>query len=101
MGTEVDLTLDGTTELRIHGVSGTPPEAMLQHPHARLVAGDSRAVFHRRWFPAHDDLDVPHRSHREAFSWGGLTSGGASRALWLLLLPFALVNVASWTEPGR
>lgn len=100
MATDVDTSLRGTTELRIHGVSGTPPEVMLQHPHVKLVAGDARAGFYRRWFPARDTLDVPNRSHREAYSWGALTSGGASRALWLLLLPFAFVNVASWTEPG-
>ena len=34
--------------------------------------------------------------HRESYSWGGLTSGKASRALWLLLLPFALANLAGW-----
>lgn len=98
---DVDTTLDGTTELRIHGVSGTPPESMLQHPHVRLVAGDAKAGFYRRWFPARNSLDVPGKHHREAYAWGGLTSGGGSRALWLLLLPFALVNLASWTEAGR
>lgn len=99
--TDLDTSLHGTTELRIHGVSGTPPESMLQHPHVRLVAGDTRAGFYRRWFPARNSLDVPGKHHLEAYSWGGLTSGAASRALWLLLLPFALVNLASWTEPGR
>jgi len=35
----------------------------------------------------------------EAFSWGGLTSGPASRALWLLYLPFILINLAHWMLP--
>jgi hypothetical protein len=35
----------------------------------------------------------------EAFSWGGLTSGPASRALWLLFLPFILINLAHWMLP--
>lgn len=87
------------TELRIHGVSGTPPESMLQHPHVRLVAGDKKAGFYRRWFPDGESAEAS-QPEREAYSWGGLTSGAGSRALWLLLLPFALVNLASWTEPG-
>jgi hypothetical protein len=30
----------------------------------------------------------------EAFRWGGVTSGPAITAFWLLLLPFALANTA-------
>src|SRR5262249_25667435 len=32
----------------------------------------------------------------EGYSWGGLTSRSASRALWVLMLPFALANVSGW-----
>ena len=32
----------------------------------------------------------------EAFRWGGVTSGSAITAFWLLLLPFALANTAGW-----
>ncbi|PRC52363.1 hypothetical protein C6A85_59305, partial [Mycobacterium sp. ITM-2017-0098] len=35
----------------------------------------------------------------EAYSWGGLTSRRASRAVWLLFLPFSLVNPAHWMLP--
>lgn len=116
---EVDESLHGVTELRIHGVSGTPPQDMLQFPTVHQVAGDRKSGFYRRWAPAGASPDLPDpagarrngarngsrdggpgRHRLEAYSWGGLTSGGASRALWLLLLPFALVNLASWTEPG-
>jgi hypothetical protein len=99
----LDLTAGGRTELRIHGVSGTPPDDMLGHPHPRLVAGDGVAGFYRRWWPGGrptcDDRDVETRRHREAYSWGGLTSGAGSRALWLLLLPFMLLNVAFYMTP--
>lgn len=99
----LDLSRGGRTELRVHGVSGTPPEAMLDHPHPRQVAGDGMAGFYRRWWPAGpptgQDRDVDGRRRREAYSWGGLTSGAASRALWLLLLPFMLLNFAFYMTP--
>jgi hypothetical protein len=81
-------------ELRVHGVSGTPPEQMLvapgtARPAVRQVAGDSAAGFYVQ--------DGPHPAPIEAYSWGGLTSGGKLRALWLLLVPFMLVNLAFWT----
>jgi hypothetical protein len=92
-------------EVRIHGVSGTPKTAMLEYGDTILVAGDEVSGFHRRrgWHaygPAEAGGRVgPVRRHLEAYSWGGLTSGRASRAAWLPLLPFALVNVASWAIP--
>lgn len=85
-------------ELRIHGVAGTPPEAMLRHPVVVRVAGDRRSGFYRRTLPTPDGPDTLDRG-LEAYSWSGLTSGGVSRVLWLLLLPFALVNTAVWAHP--
>ena len=85
-----DGDLSGVTELRIHGVGGTTPESMLFDPFPERVAGDDTAGFYRT-----DDVSG---RHVEAYSWGGLTSREASRALWLLLLPFALMNVAGWTQ---
>lgn len=32
----------------------------------------------------------------ETYKWGRLTAGAAARALWLLMLPFQLANVAMW-----
>ena len=89
--------VEGPTELRVHGVSGTPPEAMLDHPHVRRVAGDDEAGFYRRRYP--DGLTPPGADRLEAYSWGGLTSGSPLRVLWLLLLPFTLVNVSQFMQP--
>ena len=93
--------VEGWTELRVHGVSGTPPEAMLRHPHVQLIAGNSQAGFYRRvWAAKSISADTQGR-RLEAYSWGGLTSGDNRRALWLLLLPFMLLNVAFYMAPSR
>lgn len=81
----------GVVELRVHGVGGTPPEDILDVPVTCLVAGDESAGFFRPWEPA-GGVGPP----REAYSWGGLTSASSLRALWVLLTPFALANLAGW-----
>lgn len=93
-GSRDQETSEPVIELRIHGVGGTAPEDLLRNPHLRRVSGDRDAGFYR---PA-SGVDA---DHREALSWGGLTSRDASRALWLLLLPFALVNMAGWMALPR
>ena len=91
---------DGVSELRVHGVSGTPPEAMLQQSAVKLVAGDTTAGFYRPLWEAEPKPDPQARpAPLEAYCWGGLTSGSWTRALWLLLLPFMLVNVAHFMTP--
>lgn len=99
----LDTGLAGRTELRVHGVSGTPPETVLAHPLLKRVAGDDKAGFYRRWYPGgcSPDLDAERPSGRrlEAYNWGHLTSGSAARAAWLMLLPFMLVNLAHWMLP--
>lgn len=96
----VDTDVRGWTELRVHGVSGTTPGALLDHPNVTRVAGNAGAGFYRRsWESAANSEDSP--GHRlEAYSWGGLTSGDWTRALWLLLLPFMLLNVAFYMTPA-
>ncbi|MBB2938032.1 hypothetical protein FHX82_005108 [Amycolatopsis bartoniae] len=96
---EPPVTLDsGITELRVHGVGGTTPDALLRDLAPRQAAGDRVAGFYRT-----DDLpargDVPAR-HVEAYSWGGLTSRSGVRVLWLLLVPFLLANLAGWMYRG-
>ena len=94
-------------ELRVHGVHGTSPGAMLgvSDGEAGQVAGDKLTGIYRV-----KDGKVPYRdlantgTSVEAYSWGALTSGvqgllgWVKRALWLLLLPFALVNLAYWAR---
>lgn len=77
-------------ELRVHGVHGTPPEAMLGDPFPAQVDGDDVAQFFRARTAS------PGRPALEAFYWGRFTSGSPSRALWLLLAPFALLNLARY-----
>ncbi|WP_043620197.1 hypothetical protein [Nonomuraea candida] len=99
----LDETCGGVTELRVHGVSGTPPAGILNHPTPRLVAGDGTTGFYRRWWasgrPAGEHPDVPGVRRREAYAWGNLTSGGRTIALWLLLLPFSLANLSYFMLP--
>ncbi|MDT7785180.1 MAG: hypothetical protein QOF58_3599 [Pseudonocardiales bacterium] len=82
-------------EIRVHGVSGTPPEYVLMQPAGDQVAGDDVAQFYRGSTQATDT--VTKRSWLvEAFHWGRFTSGSPSRALWLVLIPFALLNLSRY-----
>ncbi|MGX4693937.1 hypothetical protein [Streptomyces sp. JNUCC 63] len=90
-------------ELLVHGVGGTTPERMLDDPRTVRITGDDTAAVFRRA----DDVDAetrPGKHHGtpvpEAYVWCNLTSGNGARALWLLLLPFMVVNLAHWMRPG-
>ncbi|MGH8826763.1 MAG: hypothetical protein ACRDVZ_03990, partial [Jiangellaceae bacterium] len=96
----LDTGLSGRTELRVHGVSGSGPESILDQPLLKRVAGDARAGFYRRWYPGGVSADLVEGRRIEAYSWGKLTSGPAARAAWLLLLPFMLANLAHWMLPS-
>jgi hypothetical protein len=76
-------------ELRVHGVGGTPAEGLLgvEDPHDLVqVGGDAAAPFMAR-----------KSNHSvEGYVWGKLTSKGFLQPLWLLLLPFTMINVAGW-----
>lgn len=102
-----------TVELRVHGVHGTSPGTMLGLTDGEVgqVAGDKVTGIYR----ARPGVKLPLRRlddqpvSVEAYSWAALTSGiqgllgWVRRALWLLLLPFALANLAYWAriELGR
>ncbi|MFE1289351.1 hypothetical protein [Streptomyces sp. NPDC058751] len=92
-----------TLELLVHGVGGATPEKMLNDPRTVRITGDATAAVFRRA----DDTDAEERpgGHRggpvrEAYVWCNLTSGNGTRALWLLLLPFMVVNLAHWMRPA-
>ncbi len=88
-------------ELLIHGVGGTTPQEMLDDPRTVRITGDDTAAVFRRA----DDADAEREPGRregpvpEAYVWCNLTSGNGTRALWLLLLPFMVVNLAHWMRP--
>ena len=113
-------------EIRVHGIANTPPAAMLGLEASQVVrtAGDSGGSF---WTPTPQaladieaaplDLPYDHRVpptgvRREAYSWGalarlsavpgwGAVTGvlhGVIRALWVLIIPFGLVNAAYWAR---
>jgi hypothetical protein len=97
------VALDGqVTEIRVHGVGGTPPDALLDDLAPEQVGGDRVAGFYRA-----ADLESTTTGssgvnrHVEAYSWGGLTSRSGVRVLWLLLMPFMLANLAGWMYRGR
>ncbi|MET9812128.1 hypothetical protein ABZZ16_12700 [Streptomyces sp. NPDC006386] len=91
-------------ELLVHGVGGTTPQEMLNDPRTERITGDDIAAVFRRA----DDVDAENSpdAHRrdgpvpEAYVWCNLTSGNGTRALWLLLLPFMVVNLAHWMRPS-
>src|SRR3712207_2393740 len=84
-------------ELRVHGVSGTPPAALVGAAEVDEVAGDELVPFVRAREPAARAL--PDGGVLEGMSWGRLTSGPAVQVAWLALLPFALANLAFWALP--
>ncbi|MFF8839278.1 hypothetical protein [Streptomyces sp. NPDC015130] len=89
-------------ELLVHGVGGATPQSMLDDPRTVRVTGDATAAVYRRT----EDLDAEKHPERyaagpvpEAYCWSNLTSGDGTRALWLLLLPFMVANLAHWMRP--
>ncbi|MFJ9701462.1 hypothetical protein [Streptomyces fradiae] len=89
-------------ELLVHGVGGTTPDEMLDDPRTVRVTGDGTAAVYRRTADLRAESE-PERFRGgpvpEAYCWSNLTSGNGTRALWLLLLPFMVVNLAHWMRP--
>ena len=83
-----------TQELRIHGVSGTPPRDMLYtDPVTSSPPSQGTKIYRDR--PSDPDFEV------SGFHWASLTSGSRATALWILLAPYALANAAGWMSGWR
>ena len=75
------------SELRVHGMSGTPPRDLL---YSDPVSYDRSDPYARIYEANRDGREV------KAFHWGSLTSGRRITAFWLLLTPFMLANLGGW-----
>ncbi|MFD7263157.1 hypothetical protein [Streptomyces sp. NPDC059874] len=90
-------------ELLVHGVAGSAPSELLGDPRTVRVTGDSTAAVFRRTEDADAEAHPERYAGRpvpEAYCWSRLTSGNGARALWLLLLPFMVANLAHWARPA-
>ncbi|MFD9503769.1 hypothetical protein [Streptomyces sp. NPDC060035] len=100
--TQAPQSTGAALELLVHGVGGATPQEMLGDPRTTRITGDATAAIYRRT----EDIEAEQHPERhrdgpvaEAYCWSNLTSGNGSRALWLLLLPFMVVNLAHWMRP--
>jgi hypothetical protein len=81
-------------QLRVHGIGGATPDGLLGLPPGSevvRVAGDEAAGVYAR----------PEEPHVEGYVWSKLTRSAWAQALWIVLLPFTLFNVANWMYPRR
>lgn len=97
--TEVIDPAQPWVELRVHGVSGSPPESMLRGAHVVQVGGDEKSRFFRLAGPQGEELPPDRGRILEAYHWGRFTSGTWRQALWLLIIPFGIVNAAQFMLP--
>lgn len=83
-------------QIRVHGIGGPPAERVLGHPPGTGTDGIWRIdAFGRSSLRVAGDPGIA------VYHWAPLTSGSRWFALWPLLLPFTVLNVAGWMHaPG-
>ncbi|TDP93723.1 hypothetical protein [Labedaea rhizosphaerae] len=94
-------------ELRVHGMLGTRPESLVNAVAAVDVAGDGIGRIVRPADrlrrpapgPVLEAEGRPLPRTVEGYVWGGMTSGGFAKAMWAVLFPFSMANVAHWMLP--
>lgn len=84
---------EGVPELRVHGVGGSHGPRMLGFESSAEVTVVGEGVGGTRVLTRRRDPSV------ESYDWGDLTSGSGTRSLWIILLPFTLLNIAGWMHP--
>lgn len=83
-------------ELRVHGVGGPLPQTVLGCAPSDPAVPTWRSQPHARTAVRRSPIDA----RVVAYDWRPLTSGSKAFALWPVLLPFCLVNVAGWMHPA-
>ena len=84
-------------ELIVHGVSGTPPEAVLRCPIEEIDREDGDDPPGSIAGAPKNARKGKRASPKRSRGWAHL--GAGRRALWLLFLPFILINLAHWMLP--
>ena len=82
------------TEVRVHGIGGPTPEDLVDDPRPRQINGDGEAGFFVRRWTGPEEAGAPGRV--EGYSWRGMNTSSKAKALWILLAPFALANLAGF-----
>lgn len=108
---------DFPQELRVHGVGGPQARKMLgelseedvvtlprtdcpDDPNTPFTDDDASRFVRRVREVTQPNASPSSVTHVkvEAYEWGGLTTGSWSKALWILYLPFSLINAAGWAH---
>ncbi|MGI3200056.1 hypothetical protein ACRJ4W_18825 [Streptomyces sp. GLT-R25] len=82
-------------ELVVPGIGPVDRAEALEPPVVHRISGDEAAG----WYGTVAEDDTEPLVERQVYDWNRLTIGGAGRAMWLLLLPFLLINLVTWMQP--